>query len=130
MGADLTTMAAVDNTAVAEMKWEEGSCRSSHPHAWSVGGACNARLQIWQIGRKKSRTENKEKATTDLLAAFGCFAGNGGAHRRRRKEEGRKPLWISAAARISRRRVEETRRHCTQSQKMPRVLQHRSRSFL
>uniref|UniRef100_A0A3N7FC57 Uncharacterized protein n=1 Tax=Populus trichocarpa TaxID=3694 RepID=A0A3N7FC57_POPTR len=49
MGADLTTMAAVDNTAVAEMKWEEGSCRSSHPHAWSVGGACKAQLQIWQI---------------------------------------------------------------------------------
>jgi hypothetical protein len=49
MGADLTTMTAVDSTAVAEMKWEEESCRSSHPHAWSVGGACNARLQIWQI---------------------------------------------------------------------------------
>jgi hypothetical protein len=49
VGADLTTMAAVDNTAVAEMKWEEESFRSSHPHAWSTGGACNARLQIWQI---------------------------------------------------------------------------------
>jgi hypothetical protein len=82
MGADLTTLAAMDNTAVAEMKWEKGSCRSIHPHVWSVGGACNAWLQIWQIGRKRSRTENKEKATTDLLAAFGCFAGNGGARRR------------------------------------------------
>lgn len=33
MIADLATMAAVDNTAVAEMKWEEGSCQSSYPHA-------------------------------------------------------------------------------------------------
>jgi hypothetical protein len=42
-------MAAVDDTAGVEMKKEEGSYRSGHPPTWSVGGACNARLQIWQI---------------------------------------------------------------------------------
>jgi len=64
-------MAAVDDTAGVEMKKEEGSYRSGHPPTWSVGGACNARLQIWQIWRKRSRSENKErKATTDLLVVF------------------------------------------------------------
>ncbi|KAL9345094.1 hypothetical protein Peur_037137 [Populus x canadensis] len=49
MGADLTTMAAVGDTAGVEMKEEEGGCRSSHPHVWSVGGACNqTELQIRQ----------------------------------------------------------------------------------
>jgi len=83
MGADLTTIAAVDDIAVVEMKWEEGSCWSGHPHPWSAGGACNSRLQIWQILRKRERSrskkkgskrnwsENKErKAKTDLLVVF------------------------------------------------------------
>jgi hypothetical protein len=39
-------MAAVDDTAGVEMKEDEGSRRSSHPHAWPVGGACKSRLQI------------------------------------------------------------------------------------
>lgn len=67
MGADLKSMAAVDNTAVAEMKWEERrSLRSSHPHGQSVGGACNeTRLRIQQP--KQGRTgEPLSSSTPDL----------------------------------------------------------------
>ncbi|KAJ6860498.1 hypothetical protein NC651_036786 [Populus alba x Populus x berolinensis] len=34
-------MATIDDTASVEMKYEEGSRRSSHPHVWFVSGACN-----------------------------------------------------------------------------------------
>jgi hypothetical protein len=34
-------MATVDDNAGVEMKLEEGSRRSNHPHVWYIGGAYN-----------------------------------------------------------------------------------------
>jgi len=57
-------MAAVNDPAGVEMKEEERSRWSSHPHGWSVGGACNkAILHIQQP--KHSRTRRPQ--ATDAL---------------------------------------------------------------
>jgi hypothetical protein len=124
-------MAVVDDTAGVEMKEEEGSYRSSHPPA----------PNLEDLKEEKSVWKQRKKSYNRLACCvFCCFAGNGGAYRRRGKEQGRKPLWISATARISPRRVNARaasgggpwrRRAATipQSQRMPRILQHCSRSF-
>ena len=58
-GTGLPTMVAVDDTAGVEMKYEEKSCWSSHPHIWFVGGACN---EAWlQIFKSEWREREREK---------------------------------------------------------------------
>jgi len=123
-------MAAVDNTAGVEMKEDEGSCRSSHPHAWPVGGACNARLQIWQIWRKRksSRSEKGKGGEADLktklkptclLSFFGLQVTTLSTANRKAKISPRS-LDFTAAREPTRRqwrwRVDKTRCHCSHAQ--------------
>jgi hypothetical protein len=59
-------------------------------------------IQNEEEEKKKIQEQSGQKWTKiNCLRFFFLFAG----HRRRGKEEGRKPLWISAAALISRWRV-------------------------